>query len=392
MAEKFFIYVGLSSPLIPAGKHGDWLIESVKMKLLIPISLVCFFSLSVAGEPGYKVVGKHEGSYAAFPNLFYVSGKPNELGLTVVDRDNVSHHDATGKEIRLSSDDCGETWVDAGTILQNPAYSSDAEVSDAKAVGWIETPKSKSGDLNASLGKEGNRLFYAKGAVSRTSSDGKKNWVQKDIELPEHVLAMNYNLASKLFTKNGVGLVAIYIKPKVGDRDNVIYLRKDRDFGEWSFVDPKYNSNFVNMGFDETALVQLPDGRILALMRPDPDDVGYLYYSLSQDQGLSWSVPIKSKMKGFPASAIVLGNRVLVFTAVRYAKPMAIKSYLLDGESFNILDEKTLATTKGERLMDFGYPIVLSCGNNIVYSYYTNDGTRDVYSVVETRPKNFFLR
>jgi len=92
------------------------------------------------------------------------------------------------------------------------------------------------------------------------------------------------------------------------------------------------------MGYDpvdvrsywEPGLLRLRDGRLLGMLRMhqwprlDPPG-GYLYLTLSDDGGASWSIPRKTDLWGYPADLINLADGRVLCPYGRRRKPMGIR-------------------------------------------------------------------
>jgi sialidase-1 len=80
----------------------------------------------------------------------------------------------------------------------------------------------------------------------------------------------------------------------------------------------------------EPGLVRLPDGRLLGMLRtlqwPNQDPPGgYLYMTISEDEGASWSNPRKTGLWGYPADLITLRDGRVLCTYGRRREPMGIR-------------------------------------------------------------------
>jgi hypothetical protein len=328
------------------------------------------------------------GYYVGFPALLKDKSE-SKLIVSVIGRERPSHHDAKGKEITFLSSDCGKSWSVVEGKQHDILPQDNKRV--ASANGWTPITVRSEVPEGSYVGHDGAGAYYASGA-SEVFVDDNKKVVRKSIPMRQHAIAMNYNSASTLTTSTGAIIVAIYLKTKKSHRSYVSYLRLNDIKSDWQPLYPYSDPGETNVGFDETALVELANHEILALMRPDPDTLNEIYASKSFDDGRSWTQPSGTGIKGYPASAVVLDDKVIVFVGNRRTMPMSIDYYRISHDNLKIEDHGTLAHSAGTKAADFGYPLAVACGDRIAIAYYTNDNTNEVYSVVESRPQAYFLQ
>jgi len=125
--------------------------------------------------------------------------------------------------------------------------------------------------------------------------------------------------------------------------------------------------------FEEPSLIQLPGGRLLALMRDN--GTRYLHQCVSDDDGRSWSPPLRLPIEGYPPHLLLLPDgRVLCTYGWRYPD-FAIRAVLSDdgGETWDI--EQTVRIRGGLPNKDLGYPCtILDRGGSLFTVYYGQDG------------------
>lgn len=345
-----------------------------------------------AAENYVLEVGRQQDGYFAFPSIFHIKNADSSIGFKVTGRGRATHFDHSGISINLRSNNCGETWSEVTDLRSPSLVENDLNLQDAAANGWVKLNENEEAPLAAMIWRDGPNSFFAQGAKSLSSTDGGKTWQSQVIKLRKHVVAMNYNRAAKIITSKGTAIVAIYIRETEKSRNRVVYLRKTSISNDWNPVYPIMNSNQSNLGFDETALVELPDQRLLAIMRPEPDSSNQLYFSTSNDDGVSWTEPMLSGIKGYPATAVIVDGQLIILVGLRRQKPMSIDSYLLNAADLSVIERKRLATSTNENLSNFGYPVALVCKNRLVYTFYTSDDKMSVYSEIHSRPLSFFMK
>jgi hypothetical protein len=138
------------------------------------------------------------------------------------------------------------------------------------------------------------------------------------------------------------------------------------------------------VSFEEPALVRLPDGRLMAILRSgEPGNYQYLHQSFSEDNGHVWSSPEQTPMWGHPAHVLLLPGGELVCTYGYRRPPYGIRACISrdNGKTWEIEREVVLRDDGGSR--DLGYPCtcLLQDGTLLtVYYIHGEDGIRHIAS------------
>jgi hypothetical protein len=175
-------------------------------------------------------------------------------------------------------------------------------------------------------------VFSLTGYAYRTSRDGGKTWSVHPITgLPFHS-GEGGTFRNMLITPKGAWVGSVFGVPNPDHKP----IPPDATFGETSMPVASYALRSENEGatwqlfpiaydpsgehsFDETALLQLTSGRILAMLRHTHwldgkrADV-YLYESHSDSDGKTWSTPINTGMWGYPAHLLMLKSGKILCT------------------------------------------------------------------------------
>ena len=156
------------------------------------------------------------------------------------------------------------------------------------------------------------------------------------------------------------------------------YLVRSRDDG-LTWEDPSLIAHHKN----ETALIALPGGDLLAVMRDD--GVQGLHSTHSQDGGFTWSDPIQiTRARQHPADLVLLSNGDILLTYGNRNPPFRIEGRLSRDRGRSWLDcLLTFSghlygyTTEESRRTDLGYPSSVVRGNGQgVTMYYYNPSMR----------------
>lgn len=128
--------------------------------------------------------------------------------------------------------------------------------------------------------------------------------------------------------------------------------------------------------FTEPALLLLPSGKLLALIRTHEEGEGYLYQCESSGGGKTWSKPVRTPMWGYPAHMLLLRDEVILCVRGHRREPYGIRATLSydGGRSWDI--ENDLAIRADFKNANLGYPTSVQLPNgNILTVYYGEDST-----------------
>lgn len=348
---------------------------------------------------GYQhvMIFKEEQFYSCFPNLYQL--EDGRLYTEFATREVVSHIDPRGGTRRMISDDGGLSWKESLLEFYNPQYrSADGTLSDANAFGWRYVSPSKRDELERHgievRNSPNGQVAYAIGCYARTSMDDGKTWQQREIEHPPKGLVMTFlDTCTYVRLSDQVLLRSVYGRPVANENFYESWLLRSTDNGKtWNFHTVASDAERV-LSFGETAIVQLDEYQVLAIMRLQPTDkwkergeARTLYTSRSNDGGKTWSAPRNSGIEGYPASAIVLSDGKLLCTYGYREKPMGIRAVVSDdgGETWN-LDQKRIIRDDGwGRGSDLGYPISVQRKDGKIFTIYYFTGKDGVTHIAGT--------
>ena len=183
-------------------------------------------------------------------------------------------------------------------------------------------------------------------------------------------------------------LAPIYSAQEYEDRltparkDNA-YLARSLDDGQtWGDV------SLIALNMNETALIALPDGVVLAVLRGADSDQA-LHSARSRDGGRSWTVPVQvTQASQHPADLVLLSNGDILLTYGNRNPPYRVEGRISRDGGRSWLDI-TLTfsgnlygyTTEESRRTDLGYPSSVvrnsGAGGRGVTMYYYNPSMRN---------------
>ena len=132
-----------------------------------------------------------------------------------------------------------------------------------------------------------------------------------------------------------------------------------------------------DLGFNEPSLIQLPSGKVLALLRTSTGK--WLYQCESVDSGYTWTEPRKTRLFGRPADLQLLSNGKLLATYGRRRAPFGIRACtsIDEGKTWDIDNEIVLRDDFKNG--DLGYPTTTELDDGtLLTAYYGRDENNDV--------------
>jgi len=164
------------------------------------------------------------------------------------------------------------------------------------------------------------------------------------------------------------------------------YVLRSTDRGEsWELcpiaVDPTRANEFL-----EPNLLQLPDGRLLAMMihiRPGPDGLAdplsrewYLSESESDDAGITWSKPVNTPIWGGPADLLLLRSGNILCTYSHRRRPFGIRGCLSrdQGRSWDI-DNEIIIRDDSRQGGPVGAPVSIQANDGTILTLYGTSRT-----------------
>jgi len=345
---------------------------------------------SLAGDGVATIISndticQEEGRYIGWPTI--TKTRDGEL-LVVFSGDRDAHICPWGITQMVRSRDNGKTWSQPETINNTPLDDRDAGIIQTKSgalvvnwftsivfanpasLKWQNLPPELLASWQRHIAKVGpeTRAAYL-GAWTRRSTDGGKTWekpVKEDVSAPHGPIQLQ---DGRLLY---VGLSAFDALPKLGVMESHDDGRSwehlaDIPVAEADQQEPNWRAHMQ----DEPHVVELKDGRLVAMVRAEPKDHAqcYLRQSESADGGKTWTVTHKTPIYGYPPHLIRLKNDwLLVVYGVR-REPFGERACLSKdgGRTWDIDNEITLRTAPNG---DLGYPSSVQLDDGSILTVY----------------------
>ena len=289
--------------------------------------------------------------------------------VAVVLRGGAEHVGIKGRLDMVFSDDRGKTWskpsvvVDSPVDDRNPAFGQAQD--GALVVAFWRAAKDTYQDYDANAADKAVNTWVTR------STDGGKTW-SEPAEIDVRDIGYGSPYGKILTLPDGSMLMNIYgygVRPAgetLEAKEDHSYLYRSEDNGKtWK------RFATVAKGFNETGLLRLPNGTLLAAMRSAGDKAN-VYLTRSSDGGKTWAEPEQvTQPATHPADLVLLPDgRVLMTTGVR-SGPFGVQA--LTGDKAGKFDPaKAVALVTDSTNGDTGYPssVVLEKEGRVLTFYY----------------------
>ncbi|MBI2195286.1 MAG: exo-alpha-sialidase [Planctomycetes bacterium] len=294
---------------------------------------------------------------------FPVLVSPADNQILAVVRAGAGHVGITGRLDAVLSTDGGRTWG-------GPAVITDSEVDDRNPAvgiardGSVVLAYHRQGSYDSD-GKWAAHLGRVEMRVTR-SRDGGRTW-ETPYPLGFPLMARHSAYGHIVTLADGTLLLPLYgwAIDKNEPIPDQAFLLRSRDHGR-TWNDP----SLIAAGYNETGLLLLPDGDLVAAIRSQDRDQ-LLAVCRSADGGRTWTQPeAVTAGREHPADLTLLSNGwILVVFGVRH-EPFGVQA-LISRDGGRSWDPRRLVVTDDLGPKDLGYPSTVRLGRRLVTAYYS---------------------
>lgn len=314
------------------------------------ILITCHKIESNRFSSGERAVIYQSSKHVAFPSIEKIAKDQ----LICVFRAGSSHASPDGRILMCLSGNNGKSWSEPDTIVSTRLDCRDPSVtmlSDGSLiVNFFQSRYDNAGKLIGALG-----VYIAR------SVDRGKTW-----DAPRMIRLADYEWAAcsaKIVElQNGDLLLPVYAG-RTGEKSTALVLIS-RDYGyDWSEVYVIASDTDAELDFQEPCLQQMPDGRILCILRTAGEGHAQ-YMNYSDDDGRTWSRPMRINVQGQAASMLLKDN--VVICAYRDFSPHAT-SYSLSYDFGKTFEKETIIH---RHMDDRAYPEMVSLASGEIFCCY----------------------
>jgi sialidase-1 len=314
---------------------------------------------------------------------FPVAIRLNNGDVLAVVRGGAAHVGVKGRLDLVRSTDGGKTWskpwtaVDESQDDRNPAFGQlkDGTIVLAYAIasGYDESGERFKGGRN-DRAFDGVYLIFSKDNGQTWSKPVRDETIKKFYA--GSGLVSPYGKIVQL--RDGTALMAVYFE-FFDERHNESWLFRSKDNGR-TWGEP----TLMGKHYNETGIVALRDGRVLAALRSEKG--GHIAIAESNDQGKNWTAPVQiTKDLEHPGDLIQLRDGRVLLTYGERNAPRGVHAILsADGHSLD--NSKPIVLADDAPVTDCGYPSSVEVGGGkIVTVYYQVDDPKNALATSSSR-------
>jgi hypothetical protein len=306
-----------------------------------------------------------------------------------------SHVDLTARSVMFRSRDGGRTFGDKRVINDETDFLSPSQDTTLTALAdgsliasvytWGIAPSANAGAEAKGVSRGAKPYTPAfEGLWTLRSTNEGRSWTPRSpVSLPGLPLAARASVIelpdrSLLMIANDVRREAGKTRPWA-----TAYCLRSTDRGvTWTKRSNIEDGSAHGLHFLEPGWVRLRSGRIIAMLRTraeiqgaqrEQPPAGFLFQSVSDDDGRTWSKPVSTQIYGFPAHLIELRDgRVLCAYGYRRA-PFGVRATLSHdaGKTWDSANEIIVRDDGGNS--DLGYPVSVQLPDDrVLMIYYFN--------------------
>lgn len=365
------------------------------------------------------LVYKEKGRYCSFPHIVKVENKllavfrrASNFSVQAAIRGVHTHHDPDSEICSIESYDDGLSWnKDSFKVVYKSSYGvNDPSISVLRngelLLRFVALKITKTSELKDFPKKifshraEHGLISEVVNNILLISSDNGINWKNYS-EIKCDKTGPSCSRDPLIELEDGSLIAPVYTGAP--QRSDISWSLRSFDKGiTWGeptiiAIDPegKYSERHAK-NFNETSLLNMGNGEILALIRCDETfhttdefmpvgGMGKLYLSRSLNGGMNWSKPLDTGIFGQPGHIMALGSGKFLCTYGYRKSPFGIRAVISYDNAITWDHENEIVVSEGYKSWDCGYPFSIMLGTDRVLTiYYANDeeGNRYIKSTI----------
>ena len=305
------------------------------------------------------LLSKDPTRHLAFPDICQLASG----SLLVVFRNGQAHVDLSGQLMLIRC-----TTPDAALQFEPPQVICNTDWDDRDP----SIAQLSDGTIVVNFFRLADKLADMRLTIIRSLDEG-HTWTEPyDIPLPEFPMSLATSDAV-VEVDPGEIIMPLYGRSEKGEEGS--YLVRSFDYGKtWSEISRM--AVYEAPIFEEPALCQLPDGRLLGMLRTDHGGVGYIYQTLSTDKGRTWSEPERLDLWGYPADLLLLSTGQVLASYGYRQFPTGVRFCLANSGLQWDIEQEGILRSDGDDGGELGYPssVELPNGDILTVYYFTDRG------------------
>ena len=363
--------------------EGQKVFDSIKDKMLSKSS-------DIATIIETKVICKEKDRYIGWPTITKTSN--GEL-LAVFSGNRDGHVCPFGITQMIKSSDNGKTWSTPETINNTPLDDRDAGILETRKGTWlVNWFTSMAFDNDRSYVQHPSWKRHREKLSDETINRWLGNWTRRSLDKGKTWEAPVRQLVSAphgpIELKDGR---LLYVGTANVNGEKKLAVEESKDDGiHWKLLSTiNIPENEKIAPYSEPHVVEMPDGKLVAMFRYNPDNKmkSFLRQSESFDGGKTWTTTHKTNIWGYPPHLLLLKNGWLLVTygvrKIPYGERACISKD--GGETWDIENEIILSMSNSG---DLGYPASVQLEDgSILTIHYQIDKEGEKTSLMQTHWK-----
>jgi len=157
------------------------------------------------------------------------------------------------------------------------------------------------------------------------------------------------------------------------------FLVRSRDHGR-SWEKPVEAARADDLIFSEPSLAETRSGKLILMSREER--TGYIFQSVSSDQGTTWAAPRQLPFWGFPTHCICMKDGRILIVYGRRRPPFGIRAAMSEDEAETWSEEIVLRNDLPNR--NLGYPSVIEYAPGQFFTAYYGEDAEGVTCIQGT--------
>lgn len=215
------------------------------------------------------------------------------------------------------------------------------------------------------------------GTYVHFSSDSGRTW-NETVKIDTSPYSGGYGMRGAIQLADGDILLPLSDVPNY----RTVFLVRSSDGGHtWS--PPVEIASEAGKQFEEPSILELPDGRLLVMLRENTGRI--MHTAFSSDGGITWSMPKPVSFQGYPGHLLSMQDgRILCVYGYRYP-PYGIRAILSEDGGHTWDSDHLLIMRDDLPNRDLGYPAAILTAEGHVYTVYYGQGDDGVTCIQATR-------
>jgi len=353
------------------------------------------------------LVYKEEGKYCSFPHIEKINNKliavfrrASNFSVKAALKGVHTHHDPDSEICSIESYDNGETW-DQSTF--QVIYKSEFGVNDPSLT-LLSDGSILLRFVALKITKTSNLKYFPKkifshraehGLVTEVvnnllliSKDDGKTWSNHS-EINCEEIGPSCSRDPLIELEDGSLIAPVYTGAP--QRSDISWSLRSFDKGlTWgcpTIIGIDKNGKYSErhgINYNETSLLSLGNGELLALIRGDETfhtkdefmpvgGMGKLHLSRSLNGGMNWSAPIDTNIFGQPGQILSLADGKFLCTYGYRKSPFGVRAAISMDNAISWDIKNEIIISEGYKSWDCGYPFTLALDNKFLTIFYAND-------------------